>query len=312
MIRNEVFWFFLALIINLLLVLLYLFVNIVRKKEKAGSYWMRATVMLLCPIVGILYYIFSWIYWKLFFRAPVDLEDVVFSKDRVKTYLKADEASEMNLVPIEEAIAITDKESTRNLVLEVVRRDVSETLGTIMHALNSDDSEISHYAASVLQQELNKFRSGVQRIYLEIEEIQNDEEMDEAVRSVLLVNLARELFTDMNKICSQKVFSESEKKTYVDRMEEMIQILDDHFQVESDEIAELCMRLLEICDFERCDKWCLRNKQLFPSSLSAYTSMLRLYYTMDQKEQFFAVLNELKSSQIPIDHDTLEMIRVFL
>ena len=50
----------------------------------------------------------------------MDLEDVIFSKERVKTHLRADEEREGNLVPIEEALAISDKDSLRTLVMNVV------------------------------------------------------------------------------------------------------------------------------------------------------------------------------------------------
>ncbi|MBP5280153.1 MAG: hypothetical protein J6Z03_06685 [Erysipelotrichaceae bacterium] len=305
-------WFLLILIINFIIVLIYYLYNLLIRRIRFGNYVMRCIVMLLCPIFGAVFFLCAYLYYKLFMRDPVNLEDVVFSKDRVKTYLKADENSEMNLVPVEEAIAVTDKESTRNLMLEVVRRDVTETLGTISIALNSDDSEISHYAASVLQQELNKFRNGVQQIYSEINRIKEDEQMDISKKNDLLVELSRELFEDINKICSQKVFSEMERETYVNRMEEALIILDDLFQAETDEIAEMSLRFLEIKDYERCRKWCDRNYELYPNSLASYTSQLKLYYSIEDKPKFFAILNELKNSQIPIDHETLEMIRVFL
>lgn len=37
-------------------------------------------------------------------------------------------------------------------------------------ALNSEDSETSHYAASVLRDELNDFRSNVQKMYTQMQQ----------------------------------------------------------------------------------------------------------------------------------------------
>ena len=50
------------------------------------------------------------------FRQEVDLEDVIFSKERIKTHLKADEERERNMVPIEEALAVSDRKNLRMLV----------------------------------------------------------------------------------------------------------------------------------------------------------------------------------------------------
>lgn len=38
---------------------------------------------------------------------------------------------------------------------------------------------------------------------------------------------------------------------------------------------------------------------------------LKLYFTMGEKEKFFEVLQELKESDIIIDNETLELIRIF-
>ena len=58
------------------------------------------------------------------FRQEVDLDDVIFSKERVKTNVKADEERERNLVPLEEALAVSDKKNLRMLMLNVIRGDL--------------------------------------------------------------------------------------------------------------------------------------------------------------------------------------------
>ena len=47
------------------------------------------------------------------------------------------------------------------------------------------------------------------------------------------------------------------------------------------------------------------------ASGTAYTCRLKLYFTMGEKEKFFEVLQELKESDIIIDNETLELIRIF-
>ena len=48
-------------------------------------------------------------------------------------------------------------------MLNVIRGDLQDSLESIALALNSSDSETSHYAASVLRDELNDFRVNVQK-----------------------------------------------------------------------------------------------------------------------------------------------------
>ncbi len=163
--KKEVFLFIVMLVINLLVVIVYWLFHVLRDKEKKGSYKLRCVVMLLCPLLGPCFFLLGWLIRKLFFRKPVDLEDVIFSKQRTKQYMKADEERERNIVPLQEAMAVTSKIETRNLVLQVVRRDIRDSLMTIQQALNSDDSEVSHYAASILQDSLGNFRDDTRKMY---------------------------------------------------------------------------------------------------------------------------------------------------
>ena len=52
-----------------------------------------------------------------------------------------------NVVPLEEAIRISDKKNKRALLLNVIKGDVQESLASISLALNNEDSEVAHYAA---------------------------------------------------------------------------------------------------------------------------------------------------------------------
>ena len=107
--------------------------------------------------------VFSYWICRIFFRKEVDLADVVFSKERVKTVRKPDEDVERNLVSMEEALSVTDQKNLRTYMMNVLQRDYRESLSVIAEALNSEDSETSHYAASVLQDVLNEFRVHVDK-----------------------------------------------------------------------------------------------------------------------------------------------------
>ena len=71
--------FILILIINLCTVLIYLIWNHIRRKEKLGSVWMKAVMMLLCPVIGPTFILLAFFFYKLFSFGGVDLSDVVFS-----------------------------------------------------------------------------------------------------------------------------------------------------------------------------------------------------------------------------------------
>ena len=389
-------WVAVILILNTLVALGYWLVCHLRKKEKRGSYGIRTLVMLLCPLVGPCFFFLGWAFFKLFFRAPVDLEDVVFSKDRVKSYFKADEEKERDFVPLEEAIAVTDKDSTRTLMMEVVRRDISHSLSTISLALNSEDSEVSHYAASVLQETLGTLRMDFQKLYARVQELEaelapydsedaplrtpagmqamvqlasgangqglidaslenasdtvqiessrgtdaefyREEDLrrrtkEEAYRQGQLaqrgdpalqeksitdllneqVENARELLSALYQVLQQKVFTQLEQRSSTEMMEEMARLLDRRDVLAAYELEAIALQHLDMGDVELCRFWCDRSKALYPRALSSYTCQLRLDYAQGDREGFFRTMDALKRSGIPLDHKTLEMIRLFL
>lgn len=158
----EVREFWITLAVNLLVTIGYAVWARVYRRLKKRSVIMRALVMLLCPVVGPVYYFLGWIFRLLFFYKPVNLEDVLFSKNRESILVKAEEEKEMNLVPVEDALVATDKENMRELLLDVIKRDPQKSLYSISLALDSEDVELSHYAASIIQSELDKMRKSIQ------------------------------------------------------------------------------------------------------------------------------------------------------
>ena len=295
--------FIAILIVNLIITVLYLILNLFRKKDNRRGVLIRVVVMLLCPIVGAAVFFLGYLCFLLFFHREVDLADVVFSKERVKTYIHADEERERNLVPVEEAIAVMDTDDLRRLMLSVAHGDVRKSLSTIALALDSEDSETSHYAASILQDILNNFRAKVQKDYQEMKE-------DEEGRP----DRAHVLIDYMDPVLKQRVFTGMEQKSQVRIMDDVCQMLFDAEPegVTIDEYEAVVLRLLEIEEYERGKIWCERLANRYPDTLSAYTCQLKLYFSMGEREEFFRVLGELRRSGVFIDQETLELIRVFM
>lgn len=310
--------FLLVCFISFLVSLVYLLVGILfvvpvatrkERKEKTEilhdnrrTYFLRFFVMFFCPVVGPLFYFFSYLIYRLIFRSPADLDDVVFSKDRVKTQVKSDEERERDIIPLEEALFVNGDKDLRTVMINTLRGDVRGSLGTIMMALNSKDSETSHYAASLLSSELNEFRAGVQKLYRAMKE----EEPEETARE-------RELIDAMDGILRQQVFTPLEQRKLVGMLEEAVGSLyrKAPSQLNVEDYEELCLLLLSLEDYPRAEEWCMRMAGQYPHCLASYTCRLKLYFSTGRREIFFQTLSELKSSDIVIDQATLELVRVF-
>ena len=294
--------FFLVLLINALVVLLYMVWNVLICKKKNRSFLLCSLVILLCPVVGPCFFLLAWLLFRLFYFAPVDLEDVVFSKARAKRFVHAEEERERNLAPLEEAIEITEAGDLRTLMMNVVRGDIQNSLATIALAMNSEDTETAHYAASVLQNTLNIFQDNVEK---QIALIRQEDENR--------LQYADALVGYMNQVLEQKVLTGLEQERYVRLLEEVCEILyqEGQEQMRSSHFEAISLRLLDLEDFEDCEKWCMRAAARFPNTLGTYSCLLKLYFSSGQREKFFETIGELKRSPVVIDRETLELIRVF-
>ena len=309
--------FLLVLIINTVIAVIYFLVGILimvpvrgrKKKEETErlrdnrrTYLIRFIVMLLCPVFGIVFFFVSHLLFLTIFRRKVDLEDVVFSKERVRTQLKADEDRERNLVPIEEAIVINDNKSLREVMLNTVKGDIKDFLSAISMALDTEDSESAHYAASILSFELDEFRLEVERLYEQIKEEEPGE-----------TGAERKLLDYMNVILKQKVFTDLEQKRYVRMMADVAETFFEKnpLEITQEQYENVCLRLMEIREYEKSEKWCLRLSEQYPDQLSSYTCKLKLYFVIKNREAFFQTLNGLKASDVVIDNETLELVRIF-
>lgn len=295
--------FIILLVLNLLTVVVYLIWNHIRRKEKILSTWMKAGMMLLCPIVGPTFIFVAFWLSRLFMLMSMDLSDVVFSKERVETFIRPDEETEKNMVSLEEALEVTDKKSLRSFILNVIRGDYKNSLSSIALALNSEDTETAHYAASILQDVLSDFRAGVQEKYRILDE---DEEH--------LTENCVDLLEYMNSVVEQRVLTDLEQRSMVERMDEVLERawVSDRQKISSSVYEKVCQRLLEMEDYENCRKWCARSNEQYPDTLSSYTCQLKLFFSCGDREDFFRVMQELKESDITIDNETLEFIRIFM
>ena len=304
---NNLRWFIIFLLVNTVVALLYFFIGWFTKQNTRRLILFRSVVILLAPGVGFLFFSLGYLLYIVFFKREVDLSDVVFSKARAKEIIRTNEERERNIVSMEEAIEVTEKSELRNFMMGVAQSDYSESLAAIELALNCEDTETAHYAASVLQDALNDFRFIVQKDskkYLE-----SSDEMTEVREEEI-----KQLLEYMNKILAQHVFEDMEQRNYTEIMERLMNVLQENVPttITSEMFENISLRLLEIKAYDRCERWCLLAKEMHPNTLATFTALIKLYFNSGERDKFFDTLTELKQSSVIIDNKTLELIRAFI
>jgi hypothetical protein len=279
-----------------------------RKKSEADvsggrrRYILLLVFFLVCPVVGVISHGLGNLFRLLFFRKKADLSDVVFSKDRAQTYEFVDMERERNMASFEEAIAVSDNQSLRGLMLNVLKGDVKQSLNSIALGLNSQDSETSHYAAAALRDELGDFRNQAQSLYREIQEGGDD-----------CARLCRKELEYMETVLRQRVLTDMEQTSFVtmfaDVGERLYGLEPESMRTEYYQWIIEC--LVDNGQYALVRSWCERAIAQHPDYLFPYKSLIKTCYEEKDRDGFFAQLERLKNSSVVLENDTLEMIRTF-
>lgn len=305
--KQEVIFLAVILTINTMIATGYLIYGLVFrvKKEKDEKdpvrYVILSLFMLLCPVIGPAFLGFGNLFYQLFFDTSIDLAAITFSKKRVDVVERPDESDEINLIPMEEAIMINDKENLRNLLLTVLRGDVKKSINAVTKALNSSDSEASHYAASAIMDIMNEFQKTLQKFYAQM-----DAEPDDTEVMVLYINYLSEML-------GAGFLSELEEKTYIYSLQKVCERLfhADQTQLKPMHYTALISLFTKINDLQSSELWIQRFTTNYPDHIEMYRCALHHYFSIKDKIHFFEYMDRLKHSNIPIDNDMLELIRTF-
>lgn len=303
--QYKILLIFLVLLVNTLISLGYFLVGFIaarkNKDKKLRKYIILSIFMFLCPVAGPMLLGCGAVLYKIFFDSSIDLAAITFSKERVDVLERPDMETEMNLVPMEEAIIIDDKENLRQLLLTVLRGDISKSINTVTKALNSSDSEASHYAASAIMDIMNEFQTTLQKFHAQLETDPNDKEVNQLFIEYLI------------KMLNTNFLSEMELKTYVYSLAQTCQGVYDYDKSSLKTIyySGVINLLVKIDDIQTAQIWVSRLQEDHPDEIETYRCVLRFYYLTQDKEQFFYHMDRLKKSDIPIDKNLLELIRIY-
>lgn len=300
--NNELKVICVILLINLVIAVICLALGLIRGRDRKKTI-IYFILMLLVPVFFTVYVLCTNVMKLVTGLMHADLSDVIFGKDKISSLERGDAAAENNLVPIEEALAVSDQDSLRTFMLNVLKGDVSDSLGKLKEALTSDDSETAHYAATVLREELNRFRS---TIYSSLSQIRQTE--GEARDRLCLISIRY-----INEYLAKDLFSDDEAAEYADDMADMADTVfyDDHDLLTVQDMYHICMRLLGVKRYDRCREWCERIANMYPDTKERYIAQMSCAFETGRRDEFRESLTELMNSDIPVDEDTMRHIRAF-
>lgn len=290
------------IIINSLIGALYLISRLIKKDYKRGI--IMTLFIILTPPIGTLYLTISWLIYVLYFKnrtGILSIEELSLRKDKIEVTVKDDLRTAFNKVPLEEALIVSEGKDTRRLILDILKEERGDYIKSIYHATDNKDSEVSHYAATAITDIIDKFK--------EQEKIFRHEYSEDKKN----IAIAERYWDYLSDFLMTKILSSVEQLRFLKILEDLTLDL----EANTPEIvrAELYYRIVSISiDLDRmvqAELWVSKALNNRKNSLASYKAGLKFYYSNGEHGKFRSLLSALKSSDIRLDNETLEMIRFY-
>ncbi|MFQ8600695.1 MAG: tetratricopeptide repeat protein [Oscillospiraceae bacterium] len=293
-------WVILILFFNLIAAVLYFLYSFFIRRQRVKGF-LISLMMLLCPLVGGLFLGLSSLLYVFYFSKQADLNEISFNKERVQVITPPDEATDLNTVPLEEALLVSDKGSMRRSLLNVLKSDFDNSLAAISAALESEDTETSHYAATVLMDVTAKFIKTTQSMQVEYDKQPDNTELASMYADYIF------------QFLETGILSEIEVKTYSHLYVQLVGSLYTHGRqkVEGRDYRRAVSLLMDQKESDEALMWAKRAVENLPQNLDAHLALLKVYHETGQRERFLEALEALKASDIILNKEAIDLVRFY-
>lgn len=281
----------LIILINIMCSIAY-FVFVKIKAKDTGKAIAGGLVILVTFGFGGVYLLLSSVYYNLIsrrFEKQVSIEELSFRKHKKSYYSIEDVELARNRVPLEEAMIVSDRDSARRSFLNVLKEDYRDYIRVVNEAVLDDDSEISHYAATAIVDTISKFKKNFE---IQVTKKLYDEKF--VIETATFLKLG--------------ILAEYDVRYYARRLEAIAA----DSPITDNLIFSMVDLYLYLHEEKRAEEWVKKIEKSQEKNLCVYKTYLKFYYQTEQYQLFMRELDELKKSKIALDHQTLELIRMYM
>lgn len=266
--------------------------------------WLRFILVAVLPVIGWLLPPFTAsrrndlngnIDWNEISHGIEYLPDDGSSSYRMYTKETADK--ERNLVPLEEALLISDTVTRRRVMIDLLKLDTMKYLDVLQLAVSNEDTETSHYAVSAIMELKRKLTLTMQELSVRYEADKDDPHLLQSYADVLQSYL-NSGFLDERTMMKHRY-------TYIAVLGRLIELDPGQIGTYTDKIeAEFAAGLY--VDAEQTAK---QFAERHPREEDAYLLLLKVYYNRRSFVQIRSTLNRMKASPIRFSNRALALVR---
>ena len=262
-----------------------------------------AAFFLFLPGLGFLIYFLPELLQAFLEKAGVDREAVLthaFEIDRQPEHPDVREA--LNVVPVEDAMAVSGNAEKRALLLKQLQKNLKENYRILLAAERDEDSESAHYVAAA-KMEIYRLQ---QTQWLECRrDYEQDPDSPENYHTACAV---------LTEMLSSGVLSAREQSAYRRRLCGLVQRQIDagESEVSLREYEEYVRSLVELGRYADAERLWREHADRMRSEAS-YRDMLKMFYQTGERQKFQDILDDLrKNRQVRLSPKGLEQLRYWM
>lgn len=271
-------------------------------KMRSIYVFQRGVIMLLCPVVALLCFLFGYIFNARARKEDVDYDNLSIDKTRKQFLQPVDRNREMDTLPLEEVLSVSNTKDRRRAMLSMLRQDSRETLSLVRQAAENDDSETSHYAATALMDALGRFGA-------ELNDLQMAYDKD---RTNVQANL--ELLDAVLRVLNSGGLLKVEEDRYRYMLIGLVQNLNFNQPdaITPEHYAAMVRALYGVGHAQEAEEWAKLSLERQPNAEESYLNVMYIKYVLGKGDEFDAALDQLTSSSIALSDEGLRIVRFWL
>ncbi|WP_042356150.1 hypothetical protein [Bacillus rubiinfantis] len=285
-----------ALLLYYLLCIVYLLIQF-RKSRK--HFIIQAAILPFCPFIGfvMIYYMYK---NKQKQNQKLSEEFIKIEKGEADFLQRVDIEKETNIVPMKDALLLNDNQTKRKMLLDMLKNDTFIHMGILQSALENDDTETSHYAATAIQDIKSKLLNAIQSLEYETEKQPDNVK--------LLISYAQVIKEYINT----GFIDERTKRQYYYQFSHILERIIEKEPQEKSFYLEKINCDFQLREMEHAETDCQNFLQQFPDDEDAYFMTMKLYYLLSDQMNFNHALEKLRQSSVRLTPQGLNKIRFWL
>ena len=226
-------------------------------------------------------------------------ETLIKSCRMAKVQRTPDMGRELDVIPIEEAMAVSNNVEKRALLLGQLKKGVNQNYKVILPA--GEDSDAAYYVAAAKMEVQRQKREKIQKL----QNFAKDKNASPVTIHGYLSGLEEFLETGILEEKEARIYRE-EYCTYFMKLRKM-----DATEITASEVTYYLDSLIFLGDLEEAEnvwKICPEDKK----NEAGYRLILNMYYHNKEERKFFRCLKELEDSDIQLTTEGLMLLRFWI